>query len=112
MSFMITISLSIPSSILSALAPASVIDILEWRIRPFGTILIAAYFPVTACFAILTRPEKEGKFSSVLHRTEPSHCKNSPELPFPIVRPIRHWPIIFASSFPLSESLFLLPLDL
>jgi hypothetical protein len=29
-----------------------------------------------------------------------------------MVRPIRHWPIIFASSFPLSESLFLLPLDL
>lgn len=56
MSFIMTISLSIPSNTLSALAPASDTDMREEMIRPLGTILIAAYLPVMACLAILTRP--------------------------------------------------------
>lgn len=51
-----TISLSIPRRTLSARAPASDTDIREERMRPLGTILIAAYLPVMACLAIFTRP--------------------------------------------------------
>ena len=58
--------------------------------RPFGTILIAAYFPVTACFAILTRPEDEAEFDLGLAPYKIPRPLDLPELPFPIVRPIRH----------------------
>lgn len=93
---MITISRSIPRRILSARAPASDTDILEVSIRPFGTILIAAYFPVTACLAILTRPASSLSTNCPHHLTEAKG--DLPELPFPIVLPILHCPIILASS--------------
>ena len=90
---MITISLSMPKSTLSARAPASDMDMRELRMSPFGTILIAAYFPVTECLAILTRP-----VACVQHKRCTQIAENVPELPLPIVRPILHWPIILASS--------------
>lgn len=56
MSFMMTISLSMPNNTLSARAPASDTERREEMICPLGTILMAAYLPVMACLAILTRP--------------------------------------------------------
>lgn len=77
MSFMMTISLSIPSSILSALAPASVMLIRLLNSMCLGTILTAAYLPVLLCLAILTRPDE----------------------PLPMVLPMRHGPMVLGSSF-------------
>jgi hypothetical protein len=56
MSFMMTISRSMPRRTLSALAPASDTDMREEMMSPLGTILIAAYLPVIECLAIFTRP--------------------------------------------------------
>ena len=57
MSFIITISLSIPKTALSCLAPASETDMREEKSSAcFGTILMAAYCPVFECLAIFTRP--------------------------------------------------------
>lgn len=64
MSFMMTISLSMPKRTLSCLAPASAIDILDSMSACLGTILMAAYLPVMACLAILTRPSHRSALGS------------------------------------------------
>jgi hypothetical protein len=68
-SFMMTISRSIPKTALSCLAPASVMDMRDEKRRAcLGTILIAAYCPVLECLAILTRPGHERHRAALTYR--------------------------------------------